>query len=189
MKKILFISALFLSTCISFGQETIKRNTLYAEAFGQGFCWSLNYDRLMNTNKRLKNSFSAGLVVVPHSMGFGNGAYYGAPVSYNWLLGKKNHHLEFGLGLTFLVEHPSYGFSDMTKNYTYLTPKLGYRFQRPQGELFLRATATPMVALLNVSSYGVEGGKTHRQYSAFENVVDLGEAAFPWVGFSIGYTF
>ena len=156
MKRTIAITIFFMSVLSVFGQEkksgaAVERNTIYAEAFGQGFCYSINYDRLFNTEKRFKNSFTGGFVYVPESLEFGDGVYCGIPISYNWLLGKKSHHLELGIGLTSLVVNPN---SNMVSDfYTYLTPKIGYRFQRPNGGLFLRATATPMIDILNVSTY------------------------------------
>ena len=191
MKRTVAITIFFMSVFSVFSQEKnsnddLERNTIYAEAFGQGFCYSINYDRLFNTEKRFMNSFTAGFVYAPESLGFGDGTYCGIPISYNWLLGKKSHHLELGIGLTSLVVNPN---SNMVSDfYTYLTPKIGYRFQRPNGGLFFRATATPMIDILNVSTYKF-GNEKSRNFSSFNNVVGIGYAAFPWPGMSIGYTF
>jgi hypothetical protein len=192
MKKLIYTTFLFFFFSSTYGQENptsgeLKRNTIYAEAFGQGFCWSLNYDRLFNTEKRFMNSFTAGLVYVPKSIQFGEGTYFGIPVSYNWLLGKKSHHLELGIGLTSLLVNP-YSNNISTYSYTYLTPKIGYRFQRPQGGIFFKATATAMIDLLNVSVHKFEG-KTYRNFSTMNNVAGIGYAVFPWPGLSVGYTF
>ena len=166
--------------------NTFERNTIYTEAFGQGFCWSLNYDRLFNTEKRIMNSYTAGIVYVPESIQFGDGTYYGIPLSYNWLIGKKSHHLELGIGLTSLLVNPN--SSVKSDFYAYLTPKIGYRFQRPQGGLFFRATATPMIDLLNVNTYK-SGSNKSRSFSTLSNVAGLDYPAFPWPGLSIGYSF
>jgi hypothetical protein len=191
MKRTVGIAVFFMSVFSVFSQEKntiniVEQNTIYAEAFGQGFCYSINYDRLFNTEKRFKNSFTAGFVYVPESMGFGDGIYLGIPVSYNWLLGKKSHHFELGIGLTSLLVNPNSNVG--TDSYTYMTPKIGYRFQRPNGGLFFRATVTPMIAILNVSSIKYNN-ETYRQFSTLNNVAGLGYAAFPWPGLSMGYTF
>ncbi len=166
--------------------NTFEKNTIYTEAFGQGFCWSLNYDRLFNTEKRIMNSYTAGIVYVPESIQFGDGTYYGIPLSYNWLIGKKSHHLELGIGLTSLLVNPNSTVS--TDFYAYLTPKIGYRFQRPQGGLFFRATATSMIDLLSVNTHKF-GSEKSRSFSTLSNVAGLGYVAFPWPGLSIGYSF
>jgi hypothetical protein len=191
MKRTIALTLVLMSVFSLFGQEKntdtiLERNTLYAEAFGQGFCYSINYDRLFNTEKIVKNSFTAGFVYVPDAMGFGDGVYFGVPISYNWLLGKKSHHLELGIGLTSLIVNPNSNI--VSHFYTYLSPKMGYRFQRPTGGLFLRVTATAMIDIMNfrVNKIGTE---KFSSISAFKNVVGLDYAVFPWPGLSIGYTF
>lgn len=194
MKKTVCLTFLCFCFSTAFGQEkslsgALKRNTIHAEAFGQGFCWSLDYDRLFNTEKRIINSFTVGLVYVPKSIQFGEGTYYGIPISYNWLFGKKNHHLELGIGLTSLVVRKEYGDPVVSlSSYTYLTPKIAYRYQRHQGGLFFKATATLMVDLLSTTTYNFSG-EAYRVFSTMNNVAGLDYPVFPWPGLSIGYTF
>ena len=196
MRQILLLNLLLsFANSISAQEKQInfpnEKNTIYAEAFGQGFCWSLNYDRLLNTDKKVFNSFTAGVVYVPNQIQFGDGSYFGVPVSYNWLFGKKSHHLELGVGITGMAVKSDFGlFGLSTTNhfYTYLTPKIGYRFQRPQGGLFLKVTATPMIDLVSFSNEWSNNGSL-RISSLFSNVLGLYYPAFPWPGFSIGYTF
>ena len=189
--KALQLTCLFLLFAIgSHSQETssvnpARRNTIYAEAFGQGFFGSLNYERLISPDSKVMSSFSAGIIFAPKSAGFGDGMYLGTPLSYNWIFGKKNHHLELGVGFT-LVATEEFSRSRFENFYTYLTPKVGYRYQRPGGGLFFRATASPMVALVNVSAYGA-GSPVYRTF--FKDVAGNGYSAFPWPGLSIGYTF
>lgn len=190
MKKHLLFILILAFSLQSFAQQKstnfpIERNTIYAEAFGQGFCYSLNYDRLFNVDKKVFNSFTVGMTYAPKKLEFGDGSYFGIPVSYNWLFGEKSHHLELGVGFTGMLVNSRYNNNSSTF-YTYLTPKIGYRFQRPQGGLFLKVTATPMIDL--VSFRKQEGGPI-RLNSAFSDVAGLGYRAFPWPGFSIGYTF
>jgi hypothetical protein len=127
------------------------------------------------------------MVYVPKLMQFGEGTYFGVPVSYNWLLGKKSHHLELGLGITGLYAQPSHS-ATTTNFYTYLTPKIGYRYQRPTGGLFFKATATPMIDLLSVNTNKIDGFN-QRIFSTLGNVAGLNYGIFPWPGASIGYTF
>lgn len=190
MKKHLLSILILTFSFQSFAQKKstnfpIERNTIYAETFGQGFCYSLNYDRLFNVEKKVFNSFTVGMTYAPKKLEFGDGSYFGIPVSYNWLFGKKSHHLELGVGFTGMLVNSSYGYNTNTF-YTYLTPKIGYRFQRPQGGLFLKVTATPMIDLI---SFRKQEGGPIRLNSVFSDVAGLGYRAFPWPGFSIGYTF
>lgn len=70
MIKTLTITLVLITTQAVFGQEkttkdVLERNTIYAEAFGQGFCYSINYDRLIETEKRFMHSAAVGVVFVP----------------------------------------------------------------------------------------------------------------------------
>lgn len=201
MKKTILILLqllIFLTPLFSQKSETplpvnsIKnKHTVYAELFGQGFSGSLNYDLLFNSNKKWKRSLTVGIVAVPRSLGFGDGAYLGLPVSYNWLFGTKRSFLELGVGLTtqigedYMLGQSEKGFSNI---YTYFTPKIGYRFQPYKTGLFFRATLTPHVALLN-TNFSVRNGSLHSSSSFFQNFMNLGYRAFPWFGVSLGYTF
>lgn len=201
MKRNLLIILLQLTLTTSvFAQENVNpiknKHTVYAEIFGQGFSGSLNYDLLFNSSGNWKRSFTIGAVVVPKSFGFGDGAYLGVPVSYNWLYGKKRSFLELGIGLTTQavddrafagngIDGSKQAFSSL---YTYITPKLGYRFQPYKSGLFFRATLTPHIALVN-TNWSTRGGSLTTGSYFFNNVINIGNRAIPWFGFSLGYTF
>lgn len=200
MKKPIIYFGLLFFPLLSFGQKDSssllpKKNTIYIEAFGPGLLNSLSYDRLYRTSKTIKTSVSAGVTIMP-SIGISD-FYSGAQLSYNFLFTKKNHHMELGMGLNFLMDEVKEGVeylgeSGNEKNYfVYFTPKLGYRFQRPQGGIFFRVTFTPLVAFMNRVG-GISVGNTqvvNSRYEFFTNVVSFGNRAFPWGGVSIGYTF
>lgn len=193
MKSLVISSFLVLFFSTVYSQEQartadIERNTVYVEAFGQGLAWSANYDRLFNTNKTFMNSLTVGITYVPEFVGFGVGdTYVGIPVSYNWLLGKKSHHLELGVGLTSMfVIAANTGGSDIF--YLAAAPKVGYRFQRPQGGLFFKATVTALIDVFHVDSYSFLNDRYSR-LSYFNDVLGIGYPVFPWPGVSVGYTF
>jgi len=209
MKKIIIQTFVLLSPIILFGQENIKpteikRNSIYFEAFGQGLYNSFSFDRLYHVDKKIKTSISVGLTIIPHPELF----VLGAPVSYNFLFGQKNHHLELGIGFTAMYLRKgrisaSEGYVDnngtlQTNNfvghsndfYSFFTPKIGYRFQKPTGGIFFRATLTPPIAGINKIG-GVKGGKynSDRSYTEyFTRAAFFGYRAFPWAGLSIGWT-
>lgn len=191
MKSLITTFVLLLQVHILFSQRqttnaNTKMNSIYVEAFGQGFCYSLNYDRMLKTQSNIKHSFSAGLLYVPEAMGFGDGVYFGMPISYNLLLGKKSHHFELGLGLTNMLVNPSLN-NGLSKYYMCLTPKVGYRLQKPNGGLFLRVTANLLIDVFNVQSFKYENGVS-RITSSLYDVFGVGFPIFPWPGLGIGYT-
>ena len=209
MKKIIIQTIVFLSPIISFGQENlasteIKRNSIYFEAFGQGLYNSFSFDRLYNVDKKIKTSFSAGLTIIPHPELF----VLGVPVSYNYLFGQKSHHLELGIGFTAMYLRQgrisaSEGYIDnnglsQTNDfvghsndfYSFITPKIGYRFQKSSGGIFLRLTLTPPIAGINRIG-GIKGGKYNSGWTSteyFTSAAFFDYRAFPWAGFSIGWT-
>lgn len=172
-----------------------KRNSIYLEAFGQGLLNSFSYDRLYRTDKTIKSSVSAGITVMP-SIGISD-SYLGGQLSYGFLYTIKNHHIELGLGLDFLMDEVKTGVSFLGKEgvernyYLYFTPKLGYRFQRKQGGIFFRITFTPLFAFINrVGAISVDNELVvNPRNEIFSNVVSFGNKVFPWGGVSIGYTF
>ena len=192
MKAIIISSILFFISCNAFGQdrlasEEIAKNTIYGEAFGQGFAYSLNYDRLLNTNRRFMNSFTVGATFIPQTAGFGDGIYMGIPVSYNWILGRKSHHLELGVGVTPMFVKSRY-WPSSGRFYFYASPKISYRFQRPQDGLFFRVTATGFIDLFHLQKDNL-GGASRFSVSTMNDVLGLDYPVFPWPGLSIGYTF
>ena len=186
-----------------------KLNTVYLEAFGQGLYYSINYDRLLMAKHRFPASVSAGVTVLPISYL----SVIATPVSFNGLIGKGSHHLELGIGLTpmYLREKDvtvGHSVSDAQGNvietveyeaysnnfFLYLTPRIGYRFQRPRGGFFGKLTFTPPIGL--ISHWGVMkhhetgeprgfGGRTNY----FREAAFFGTPVMPWAGISFGWTF
>ena len=205
MKKSYIFLAIALGPIFTFGQETIvKRNTVYFEAFGQGLYNSFSYDRLYRTDKKIKTSITAGLTLIPTKELF----VLGAPISYNFLFGQKNHHLELGVGFTILrinmgkidytesypnnqgVEVTNTFIGSETDYYSYFTPKIGYRFQKPNGGMFFRVTLTPPVAGINRIGSINESKYYHHVSNQYFYSAPFFEPykIYPWAGLSIGYT-
>ncbi len=181
----------------SVAQEVpVKRNTIYIEYAGQGIFNSLSFDRLYRIDKKIKTSFTAGIALLP-TLNSMNMFVVGTPVSYNWIFGKKNHHLELGTGLTYLSITSKTYLSDnalvnTTDNYFYFTPKIGYRIQRRDGGFFFRLTLTPTVGLIDID-WGIKHkgemyNSTHYSYAPYARGPIEEYPIFPWAGFSFGYT-
>ena len=186
----------------------IARNTIYLELLGQSLYYSINYDRIHQVSERSKTSFTLGACFLPVT-DFYTTAGSG---SYNYLLGRRNHYLELGIGLSGMqlvngnvtssyttsnAQGEEFTQSELgasTNYFLFLTPKIGYRFQQLEGGFFGRLTLTPPVGL--ISYYGPFQAYNNPNFnSSGETLLILKEAAFfptvifPWAGISFGYTF
>lgn len=183
----------------------IKKNSLYVEIGGQGVINSICFDKLFHTNKKIKNTYTGGISFMALKYQYWGGLTF----SYNFLTGQKSHHLELGFGLTLAsqynrkidCEYSSYDSTGALTNhnrfigtsvdyYSYITPKIGYRFQKINGGILIRLTFTPMVFLIN--RYGPIKESPYREeptYEYFKSDASPNYAVYPWFGISIGYTF
>ena len=109
-------------------------NAVYAEALGNGFVYSLNYERLFND--RLAGRF--GLL-------YAGG--WGAPLMANFLVGRGRRHLEVGLGVVLLsATHMAddLGVREEHLSNVMASCTIGYRYQDPAGGLMFRVGFTPL---------------------------------------------
>jgi hypothetical protein len=208
----IFLSLIFVSfSFLSFSQQLesrIKKNTYYAEFLGQGIIGSLNYDRLFDSQGIVKKSFSIGGVYASNIRNFeflNTYPYpktynFGIPISYNFLIGNKNNHLEIGIGLStfyfhgnvyiqqgFCGTHFPSEYNAKVKNFNfYLNPKISYRYQKANGGLFFKATFSPSFNLLNVKNINeLDYDRKSIKVGFFDKYQNL----ILWPGISLGYTF
>ena len=205
MKKYLFILIVLIRPLTSNSQDIdtskiFHRNTIYLEALGQGLYNSVSFDRLYKIDHKVKTSISAGLTIIPSSGLF----VVATPISYNYLIGQNKHHLELGLGFTPMFIRSgniTASYSDGNSNnvtftgsqnmfFSFFTPKIGYRYQRPEGGFFFRLTFTPPIAGINI--YGNTKGQGQSMSDSynefFTSAAFFGSPVFPWGGLSIGWT-
>ena len=199
MKWLVNLMLLFLSAwCFSqepsdnISKENQKvnyaRNSIYLECLGTGLFSSLNYDRLFNTSKKLVNSYSIGFSYWGKiKEAESSRLYLGIPISYNFLFGKKNNHFEIGTAITLSYLRVTENISTFDEELllSLFSIKLGYRYQKPLGGIFFRATLTPFI-------YGTDfykRNKSNTDYSELNKEVYSSMGFQPWAGISIGYTF
>ena len=195
--KLLLSFFITLITFFCFSQEeakedllvNTKRNTLYLELGGSGALYSVNYDRILKNKKRGMTSFSIGTTYwgkIDYSDGRTD---IGIPVSYNYLIGKKNNHLELGIGLTILYSRVLNNYLDAKEDQKGISSifslKCGYRYQKPTGGFLFRATFTPIL-------YAFSYNKTITTYTNNDaRIIEYStenQGFLPWAGISIGYT-
>jgi len=169
-----------------FAQESTDKqqqgqHTIYAEAFGNAFLgYSIGYDYALKLQKKHKLSFKCGFGCFPESDGIGGFILdylmltIAPEVSY--LYGEK-HHLELGVGVTYNANYDRLSGKFYSTNHDWFLPfRIGYRFQKDNGGLFLKAAATPFIWFMN-----------HQDTENSEP--ELWKIFIPWGGVAIGYTF
>ena len=195
--------------------NNLKRNSLYFEIGGQSIFYSVNYDKLIHVREKIQTSFTVGASIVPKNTFCDFGI--STPVSYNLILGKSTHKFVVGIGLTpfyikrYIVDEISsmfdyqgfmnyggqistYKINYLAKEfYFYLTPKLGYRYQKQEEGLFIKADLTPLLAGYFFQEkiregYGI-GSSRITTSTYFNNVLFNSKSVQFWAGVSLGWTF
>lgn len=126
------------------------RNAIYAEVFGPGLLYSINYDYLVAPQISLRAgvsrwSFPAIFFLVNGSIDF-----TGFPITLNYLPGGGNSHPEIGAGLVAMLislngEEVFFGESVRGKASAVLgTATIGYRYQPMDGGFVFRIGFTPV---------------------------------------------
>jgi len=186
-KSKLLFTLIFINVFVNVNAQKVRRNfTLYGEAFGQGYVYgSLNLEEKVKDTYKGYQTAGASLIYMPERAGFGNGEYLGVGVNYNWVYGKKSHHFTTGIGTTLMLSDGGYinlTLHTMVLDF-YLTPKLGYRYQKRNGRLFLTATLNAMVGISQSDPNVKEG-----LYIADFKTLDIARI-FPWPGLGLGWNF
>ncbi|HEX2202866.1 MAG TPA: hypothetical protein VHG91_06200 [Longimicrobium sp.] len=137
------------------------KNAIYVELGGNALLFSVNYDRRIGD--------WAGRVGVQFlgagydDEGDDDTSVLVVPVTVSYLAGRGNGRAEIGLGVGISrgnLDFGSLGEADIDG--VYGTGILGYRYQRPEGGLLVRAGFTPVL---------------------------IDEEFWPWFGFSVGFGF
>jgi hypothetical protein len=195
MKKTIFILFISVFAANMFAQEKNDsismrfdkktKNTFFMEVGGNTMLYSLNYDRIIFQKKNMFISTRVGLSCIPLNANFS----YLFPFETDFCIGKKNNHFEVGAGILYFHNHSYYLSRGIQNDFVpiylnmdavILTGRIGYRYQRPTGGFFFRASFVPMVQLF-------EKTRDDRYGTYSENVIG-GFSVLPWAGISFGYT-
>lgn len=194
MRKILCLAPI-LFTSLLYGQNTsqsdatlrqtisptvpIPKNAVYAEFLGNGYAYSLNYERSFYSDENL--ALGARIGIAPGFVPMFTGV--GLPLELNVSFLRKNGHAaEVGPGFTWFYGKSRYRNEERKLvttgfyNVCDVTFRLGYKYTAANGFLF-RAAFIPTFAV--ISPVEVRDN----------NFFPLGKAFTPWAGISIGYVF
>jgi hypothetical protein len=136
---LLFVILIWL-TGTSYSQDTHK-HTLYVEGSTRGPVYTMNYDRMFYLGEKVSYSYRIGFHWLHDEIGI--------PLGISLITGTEDHHAEFSLTLTPYIDRVNYLFREgnISDKYLYITPGVGYRYQKPMGGLFLKALVAPLVLL------------------------------------------
>lgn len=147
-KTVLFIlglivcSSMLLATgndAITVGKAGITKNMVYGEAglWIMGNSVNVSYERILLAGA--KGYFSAAGSYGRWKDEYEDGNLVG--ISGNYLYGKGNHQMEFGLGGIIKVHYDQYYTNQNKYDHITLLPDLflGYRYKKPAGHLVLKA--------------------------------------------------
>ena len=117
------------------------KNTFYIELASRGSFYSVNYDHIFHEGNKLSTSFRIGFSIERDAISF--------PLGLNLITGKENHHAEFGLTLIPFIDHYKTFLSgdNLSDKKIYVIPFIGYRFQKPSGGIFFKASVSPLIFL------------------------------------------
>jgi len=142
--KCLFLSFIFFTGIIisAMGQDRAK-NAIYIEGATKGPVYTINYDRIFRQGEKLAYSFRAGLSIYDNTVSF--------PAGINFITGLNDHHAEFSLSIIPFIDYKAHlvGSSngDQSDKYIYVNPAIGYRYQKRETGIFLKAAAGPSIFL------------------------------------------
>lgn len=137
----------------------LKRNSVYFELFGNaGYLYNIGFDRIISLNEKSKIAFGAGIQYLP-AFDLSADDIFSISPQFSFLYGVK-HHFEAGTGVAI----------DFLSGDKAIPFRVGYRFQKPEGGLFLKAGIIPLFT----NSFPVLGE---------------GWTLVPWGGVSAGISF
>lgn len=163
MKHILTITLAFLPVIV-FSQNIEQdeftfdhKNSVQIELFGHGLFYSLNYERIILNKSRFKTAAQVGMSYYPPKTGL---IELWIPVAVNEILSFDKHHFEMGLGYVFTNESETVMVNGELKERIggFITGRIGYRYQKPQGRILLRAGFTPFLEYQSTSEFHPSGG-------------------------------
>jgi hypothetical protein len=121
----------------------LKKNTVFFEIGGNAIIYSINYDRLFNVSRKFKMSARIGI----HYTNKFPLQYYRTvciPLEISGLYSffRDKHFVEIGTGLSYLNSYDR--ITNHSEDIIILALRLGYRFQKPEGGLFIKVGFVPL---------------------------------------------
>ena len=132
-------------------ERRYTENCVYAELFGQGILYSLNYEHRFVPSLSGRIGFTSWSMPLFFGLGGGRIDFLGVPVMMNYLTGEGSGHLELGAGIIvcrasahaeWFWEEPTGIVTEETK--VLGTATIGYRYQPSRKGMLFRIGFAPI---------------------------------------------
>lgn len=184
-----------------FTNTVFNRKAAYIEVFGTGIGATANYEYLYKDNG-IKQGIKGGAGYFADLFDANQPRILSGNIEYITFAGSRQHQIEAGLGLTFQYKYyqknwqsPTYYISNSDTLTTYtdhqykfrrvgpaIVPRIGYRYQTPDGGLVLRIAYTPLLYFINTEKEFYDGALLSKTSIPFQTKM-------AWGGISIGFSF
>lgn len=184
-----------------FTNTVFNRKAAYLEVFGTGIGATANYEYLYKDNG-IKQGIKGGAGYFADLFDANQPQILSGNIEYITFAGSRQHQIEAGLGLTFQYKYyqknwqsPTYYISNSDTLTTYtdhqykfrrvgpaVVPRIGYRYQTPDGGLVLRLAYTPLLYFINTEKEFYDGAVLSKTSIPFQTKM-------AWGGISIGFSF
>jgi len=121
-----------------------RKNSIQLDFGGPGLFYSFNFESILLNKRQFKTASQVGLSYYPPMTGIRD---VWIPIGLNELMSFNKHHVEMGIGYIVIRE----AIRDPENNPDewfwsgLMSARIGYRYQKPDGRLILRAGFTPIM--------------------------------------------
>lgn len=145
---LVFLLFLVFSAVLNAQDDKRAANNIYVELLGNGYFYSLNYERMV------LNSLACRVGVMYNLSNDNTNGGTVIPIMVNFLPFNGKHHLEIGGGVTRFS-----GRLNWDEGAAYLpTAAIGYRYQPPEGGFLFKLTFTPILGAVRPILGGIGFG-------------------------------
>ena len=211
-EKIGFVLLLLTFNLVGNSQNKSNNLALTIDVAGNSGFYSLNGEYLICNIKDYKLNARVGVGYSP----LDRGDFIGVPIGLSLITGTKKHHLELGLGASYIKGLDKSYFPDFDYGYQmfpkwseaiYFVPSIGYRYDKLTGGLILKVYYSPLIKVYDFfdfeklfplpPAYTSDAyGSSYYQSTNFTDaekdpryVYPTAKNKFGYFGVSIGYRF
>lgn len=202
MKRLLLLFWIIVLAEVGQAQQ---RTTVFFEGLGTGLLTSIGVDQLVKITPSYKIALNGALGFFP----LNGRKMYSVPVSGSLLLGRESHFFELGIGMAYaqfrqhwknpmilLNDAGMYPTSEKyhvnklveREQYLFVTTRVGYRFQKPEGGWFFKVGITPLSSIFWEDKSIYKGDNPYPSITHRKSWGKIDRTFLLWGGVAVGYT-